>query len=142
MPTSATNRSPSNSSISSRTPPPTPTLVKHRHPPPNPRLRNARPITLAASSVFQKSSRCGTNGMNSPNPRAYNPGRLSSSSWSLDCATPRTEGPSEPARPKRTLKSIYPYPIVPRFPSIGRFCLLCVVFWMTVVPPHNPILVL
>jgi len=117
---SATDQFLSNSSISSKTLPATPMLVKPLHPP-NPRSRSVRSTTPAASSVFQKLSRCGTNGPNSPNPRAYNPGRLFSSSWSLDCATPRTEGPSEPARPKHTHRSIYPYLVVFRFPPINRF---------------------
>ena len=117
----ATDQFPSNSSISSKTLPPTPTLAMRLHPPPIQHSQNARSITPAASSVFQKSSRCGTNGPNLPNPRAYNPGRLSSSSWSLGCATPRIEGPSEPARPKHTCRSIYPYLVVFRFPSINRF---------------------
>ena len=95
--------------------------MKHLLPPPKSRSRSVKSITPAASSVFQKSSRCDTNGPNSPSPQVYNPGRLSSSSWSLDCATPRTEGPSEPTRPKHILQSINPYSIVPRFPSINRF---------------------
>lgn len=118
---SATDQFPSNSSISSKTLPPTPTLVKHLHLPQNPRSRSVRSTTLAAFSAFQKSSRCGTSGPNSPNPQAYNPGRLSSSYWSPDCATPRIEGPSEPARPKHTHQSIYPYLVVFRFPPINRF---------------------
>ena len=117
----ATDQFPSSSSISSKTLPPTPTLVKHLHPPPNQRSRSVRSITPAVSLVFQKSSRCGTSGPNSPNPQVYNPGRLFSSSWSLDCATPRTEGPGEPARPKHTHRSIYPYLVVFRFPSTNRF---------------------
>jgi len=132
----ATDQSPSNSLISSKTLPLTPMLAKHLHLLPNQRSQSVRSITPAVSSVFQKSSRCGTNGPNSPNPRAYNPGRLSFSSLSLDCATPRTEGPSDPARPKHTHRSIYPYLVVFRFPSTNRFrsSLSSFVFGMTFVP--------
>ena len=34
---------------------------------------------------------------------------------------PRTEGPNEPARPKHTHRSTYPYLIALRFPLINRF---------------------
>ena len=95
----------SNSLLSSKTPPPTLRLGKPLHPPPNPPSPNVRSITPAASSVFRKSLRCTTSGLNSPNPRGYkvyNHGPSSFSSLWLRCATPRAEGPSALARPKHT----------------------------------------
>jgi len=118
---SATSQFPSNGSISSRTLPPTLTLGKRLHPPPNPRSRSARSTTLAASSVFRKSSRCGTSGPNLPDPQDYSHGPSFSSSWSLDCATPKIEGPSEPGRPKHTPINRPLSHIVPRFPSTNCF---------------------
>ena len=100
---SATNPFSSKSSLSSRTPPPTPTLAKRLRPIQNLRLQNVRSTTATASSVFQRLSRCATSGLKSPNPpvyKAYNHGLLFSFCVWQDCATPRTEGPSAPARPK------------------------------------------
>lgn len=119
----ATNQFPSKVSLSSRIPPHTPRLVKPLHPLPNPRSRSVRPTTAAASSVSQRSSRCATSGLNSPNPRVYRGYSLglfsSLSSWPF-CATPRTEGPDVLARSKHTKIKPFHF-VVPRFPSITRF---------------------
>lgn len=144
----------SNSSLSSKMPLPTPRLGKPLRPPPNPPSQNVRSITPAASSVFRKSLRCTTSGLNSPNPRVYkvyNHGPSSFSSLWLRCATPRAEGPSGLARPKHTRINLPHFP-VPRFPPTDhppsslrsslpdferRGC-RHVVFWATIVPSTTP----
>jgi hypothetical protein len=125
-------------------------LVKPLHPPSNLRSRSVRSTTPTASSVFRRSSRCATSGLNSPNPRAYRVyslGLLSSLSLWPDCATPKTEGPSAPARSKHTNQfislhrsslsidqSLSFFAILASFPDFeGRIC--ChVIFRMTVGP--------
>lgn len=110
MPTSVVNQFPSSNSPSSIMLPHTPKLAKLLHPLSSRCSQSVRSITPVVSSVFRKSSRCATSGPNSHNPPAYrvcNLGPFSSLSSSPGYVTPRTEGPSAPARPEHTKNSAF-----------------------------------